>query len=158
MPVPVEGVDCVVPQEAKKNECEKKCIAMQVLQDERECGLALVLMTSTFIDRACRWIEKKCPIVGLSVVIASRTETQRTTQNQQRGRKFPPAVTGIDQGRIKRRKIGAPLVEASFEGAKGGVEAKAAQHHDYRKDLQPPGVTPLRAEAYKRSRIRQSTS
>src|SRR2546430_9837571 len=75
--VPVEGIDRVVPEEAKEYQRKKKCVAVQVLQDERECGLALVLVVAAFIHRARGRIQEECAVISLTVVVAGSAEAQR---------------------------------------------------------------------------------
>src|SRR4051812_49046292 len=98
---------------------------MNVLQDQRECGLAFVVVTATVIHRASRWIKKESAIVSLAIVVASGAESEWASQDQQRRREFPPSVTGIDQWRIKRREIRAPFVKLSFKSPKSGIGAEA---------------------------------
>src|SRR4051812_16217542 len=94
VPVPAKGVDRVVPEEAQEYQCKKKCVAMQVLQDERKSSLALVAVTPPFVNRTRRRIKKERPVVGLAVVVAGGAEAQRPAQDEQRRRKFPPAMAG----------------------------------------------------------------
>src|SRR5262249_49657341 len=90
-------------------------------------------------------VQKERAIVSLPVVVTGHAEAKRNAQNQQGWRERPPMVMRIDQRRIKRREIRAPLIEFAFEGAKRGINPEAAQDHDYRNCFHPPGVTAQRA-------------
>src|SRR5882672_10919873 len=98
-----------------------------------------------FANRARRRVQKKGAVIRLAIVVAGCAEAQRPGQNQKRWRKRPPAMTCVDQGRIKRREVGSPLVELSFEGSKSGVDAESAQKGDDRHNLNPPRIPPQRA-------------
>src|SRR5208282_1362587 len=145
MAVEIEGLDSVMPEKQDEHDREVKEIAMNVLQDKGKPGLALILAFGRLADRASRRIEKKSPVIRFSVVVAGGTKTERPGEDQQRRRKFPPMMQRIDQRRIKRRKIGAPLVKLPFKGAKRGIEAKAAKKNNYGQDFDPPGVAAQRA-------------
>src|SRR5215831_11577613 len=111
----------VIPQEKKKEERGQKPVAMDVLQNQREPGLATVLVAQ-LAHRTRRRIQEERAVVGLAVVIAGNAEAQGDAQNQQSRRKRPPVVLRIDQWGIKGREIRTPLVELTFEGAQRGVD------------------------------------
>src|SRR3954465_7676326 len=69
--IPIEGINCVVPKEAKKDKGKKECIAMQVLQDEWKRRLALITVASAFIYGARGGIEKEGAVIGFAVIVAS---------------------------------------------------------------------------------------
>src|SRR5487761_1699101 len=53
-------------------------------------------------------------------------------------------MLGIDQWRVKRRKIRTPLVKAPFEGAKRRIDDKNSETDGDQYDIQPPPIAPLR--------------
>src|ERR1043166_2483702 len=97
-----EGANGVIPEEAKEDHGGVKKIAMDILQDEGETGLAAIIAMRRLSHGAGRRVEKECAIVGLSVVIAGRTETERKNQNQQCRREGPPTVRCVDERGIER--------------------------------------------------------
>src|SRR4051812_42605019 len=142
----------VVPEEDEEDDREIEEVAVDVLQDERERRLTFIALVTAIIDRAGGRIQKERPIVSLAVVVAGGAESARRAQDQQRGRKLPPVMLRVNEWGIKRREIRdakiPALVVSSFERAKGGVDAEAAQDDDDRQYLSPPGVAPLgRAES-----------
>src|SRR5262249_46631887 len=80
-----KGESCkrILPEKNQKQDRQIQEIAMDVLQDERKRGFPLVVAGSAFTDCASRRIQEKCPIVGLSVVIAGGAETERAGEDQQ---------------------------------------------------------------------------
>src|SRR5438034_7403313 len=100
---------------------------MNILQNKRKRCFALIGSLAAFTHRACRRIQKKGPVIRFAVVITGGAESQRPGKNQQRWRKFPPAVSGIDQRRIKRREIRSPLVKLAFKCAQRGVKPESAK-------------------------------
>jgi hypothetical protein len=77
-----ESAERVVPKKDKEDESNIQKVAMQVLKNKREPGLALVTVFAALADGTGRRIEKKCPVVSLPVVVASHPESQRPNQNQ----------------------------------------------------------------------------
>src|SRR2546429_562126 len=116
--------------------------AMQILQDEGKCRLAAI-RSAALADHTGRGVEKERAIIGLPVVVAGHAESQRAAQNQQRGRKQPPMVMGVDQRRIKRGEVWPPFVETALKGPQSGVKAEPPQQHNNRNNLDPPGIVPL---------------
>src|SRR5438874_1862172 len=96
-----EGANGVTPEKSEENHRDIEKIAMQILQDEGKCRLAAI-RSAALADHTGRGVEKERAIIGLPVVVAGHAESQRAAQNQQRGRKQPPMVMGVDQRRIKR--------------------------------------------------------
>src|SRR5438034_5265001 len=90
---------------------------MQILQDEGKCRLAAI-RSAALADHTGRGVEKERAIIGLPVVVAGHAESQRAAQNQQRGRKQPPMVMGVDQRRIKRGEVWPPFVETALKDRK----------------------------------------
>src|SRR5579872_1641938 len=76
-----ESDDCIVPEKHEKNDRDIHKISMDILQYERESGLAGVVALA-LRHRACRRIEKKSAVIGFSIVIASGAETERPAENQ----------------------------------------------------------------------------
>src|SRR6266481_8361298 len=146
-PFKPESDNGVIPEKAKNNNRRVKEIAMNVLQNKREPRFATIVPASAFAHGAGRRVKKKCPIVRLAVVVAGGAEAKRKNQDQQRRRNYvrQPVMVGIDQRRIKRRKIRAPFEKLSFESAQRSVNAKASQDDHHGKDLRPPGITAQRA-------------
>src|SRR2546425_11806264 len=89
-----ESLPHVVPEkeEPEKREIERE--AVEVLQHEREFGLAGVLPSVRFTDRACHGIEEERPVVRLPVVVARRAEQDRRDENEECRRKRPPRSGG----------------------------------------------------------------
>src|SRR5271170_1433665 len=100
-----------MPEESEIDKRDVEKPAMEILEDEGKRRLAAIMPPGPFADRAGRRIEKERAIVCLAVVVASRPKSERASQNQKRRRKPPPVVCGIDQRRIERREIGAPLIK-----------------------------------------------
>jgi hypothetical protein len=122
-----ESFNCVLPQKDKEDDRSIEKIAVQVLQDEWKLCLAPILLPPGWLTHgAARRIGEKCTIVGFAVVIAGHAESQGEGKDQERRRPFPEMMVSINQRRIKGGKIGAPGIKVSFEGAQGGVNAKAA--------------------------------
>src|SRR5205085_4469258 len=69
-----EGANGVIPEEAEEDDRPVEEIAVDILQDEREPGLAAVIPVSTFAHRAGRRIEKERPVVCLAIVVTSCAE------------------------------------------------------------------------------------
>src|SRR5205807_4961603 len=127
---------------SEENHRDIEKIAMQILQDEGKCRLAAI-RSAALADHTGRGVEKERAIIGLPVVVAGHAESQRAAQNQQRGRKQPPMVMGVDQRRIKRGEVWRPLVETALKGPQSGVKAEPPQQHNNRNNLDPPGIVPL---------------
>ena len=85
-----EGPYCVIPEKAQEYDGAVKKIAMNVLQDKRESGLAAVIAVRALTHRAGRRIHEECAVIRFTVVIASNAKTERKRQNQQRRGKVPP--------------------------------------------------------------------
>src|ERR1700692_1582890 len=118
---------------------------MEVLKNKRKSSLASIAAFASFADGAGGWIEKKSPVVGLPVVVARDPETQRPNQNQQRRRERPPAMMGVDERRVERRKVRSPFVIGSFEGAQSGINPERTKQRYGGYQLQPPRILAHRA-------------
>src|SRR5882724_5215295 len=46
----------------------------------------------------------------------------------------------IDERRIRRREVRAPLVILAFESAQCGINAETAEHNDDGENFDPPGI------------------
>src|SRR5258705_3626393 len=95
--------DRVIPEDEQEDDGDVKKIAMQILQNKRKSCFTAITMGTRFTNCASRRIQKERAIVGFTVVIAGSAETEWCPEDQQRRRQRPP--TGLDQRRIKRRKI-----------------------------------------------------
>src|SRR5258708_35075281 len=126
-----------MPKKRDEYHRQIKKIAVQVLQDEWELSFTEILATRLFGDRAAWRVEEKSPVISLAIVVTGGPEAQRPAQNQQRRRKLPPVVIGINQRRVERRKIGAPLKIRALEGTPGCVRGKRPQHGHHRQNLRP---------------------
>src|ERR1700730_1992129 len=113
-PFKIEREEDVFPQKEQEQQRKIQKIPVYVLQNERKFRLALVVPLS-FAYRASRRVQEKRAIVGLAVVIAGSAKGQRSAENQQRRRKFPPTMMLINQRRIKWREIRSPLIESPLE-------------------------------------------
>src|ERR1700674_1690047 len=105
---------------------------MKVLQDKRKARFAAIAMWSRLTHRTGRRIEKEGAVISFAVVVASRPKAERCAQDQNRRRKGPPAMMRINERRIERRKVRAPLVISAFKGAHSSVDTKPAEHDDDR--------------------------
>src|SRR6266851_5875691 len=92
MAVEEERANGVVPEKNDEKNRQIKKVAMDILQDEWKSGFASVVVARRFANRASRGIQEECAVVGFAVVIAGGTKAERPGEDQERGRKFPPAV------------------------------------------------------------------
>jgi hypothetical protein len=100
-PVKKESVERVVPQKEEEDESHIQEVAVQVLKNKRKRSLSSVTVFAAFANGTGGRIEKKSPIVGLSIVVARYPKTQRPNQNQERRRERPPAMVRVNQRRIE---------------------------------------------------------
>ena len=124
-------------KESEKDDREVKKVTVQILQDERKPGLATVLTAGSL--RSPRSPADRERTHG-SMPCGSNSrwlEIPAARQNQQRRRKLPPVVMGVDQWRIKRREVRAPLIICALKGPPGCVCGKSTQHHPHRQNLGP---------------------
>ena len=77
-----ESAERVAPKKKKEDEPNIQKITMEDLKNKRECGFAPIAVFSALADGASGRIEKKSPIVRLSVVIARDPKSQRPNQDQ----------------------------------------------------------------------------
>ena len=152
-PLPVlvaEGDDRVEGQDHPEDHRDVPEPAVDVLQDQREPGLAGVALVRLG-DGAGRRRQPERPVVGLAVVVAGQPEAQREDQDHQRRRQRPPRdrraeVTGAldalrgQAGRVERRQVRLCVVVLSLEGAPGGVDDEGEEHHEGQPRLHPPPV------------------
>jgi hypothetical protein len=122
-----ETAERIAPQKKEKNESRVQKVAVQVLKNKREAGFATVAAFGWFADGARGWIEEKRSIVSLAIVVARDSEAQRESEDQQSGRKRPPAVMRVNERRVKRRKIRTPLVICALEGTQGSVNSERTE-------------------------------
>src|SRR5258708_36209557 len=87
----------VMPQKQNEQNSQIQKVAVNILQDERKRRFALVLTLAAFAHGASRWIEKKGAVVSFAVVVASSPKSQRPSENQERRRKLPPAMSLTNQ-------------------------------------------------------------
>src|SRR5450432_4311032 len=64
-----ESAEGVMPKKRNEHHRHVKKIAVQVLQDEWELGLAKILAARFFGDRAAGRIAKESPVVRLAIVV-----------------------------------------------------------------------------------------
>ena len=76
-----ESAEGVPPKKDQEDESYIQKVAMEILQDERKCGLAPIAVLPVLADGAGGRIEKESPVVGLSIVVARDPESQRPNQN-----------------------------------------------------------------------------
>src|ERR1051325_10999779 len=134
---PASGLHDVVRQNEDKNHRGVHREAMQVLQNEGKPGLAVVVV-AWLADGTGDWVEEERAVVRLAVVVARRPEREREDEDQKRGRQRPPVR--LDQRRIKRREVGAPLEVVADPCRPGRVEAEAAEDQGRQPGSNPPGV------------------
>ena len=72
-----EGANGVIPEEGDENHRDVEKIAMYILKNERESGLAAIFAAAALPHSAPGRIQEKRAIVGLPVVVASRAKTKR---------------------------------------------------------------------------------
>ena len=129
-------------------------VAVDVLEDQREAGLAAVAAVGVG-HRAGRGRPPEGPVVGLAVVVAGEAEAEREDQDEQRGRPAPEgqgpegvaarhAALG-DAGRVEGRNQvpveGDPgVVVPADEGGPGRVDDERGEHRHRHHGLDPPGV------------------
>src|SRR2546426_3450821 len=82
-PRPLEHV---APEEEEVDERDVERIAVQVLEDEGEGGLAAVAVPARLAHRARRRIEEVRAVVGFAVVVAGGAEEDRRGGGQERPR------------------------------------------------------------------------
>src|SRR5580693_3888885 len=143
--VEVEGDDGVVPEKQDEHDRQVKKIAVNILQDKRKLRFPLILAIGRFTHSACRRIEKKRAVVSFAVVIARSAKPERSREDEQCRRKFPPMMQRIDQRRIKRGKIRPPFIKFAFKCTQRGVKSKAAEKKNHGQDFDPPSVAAQRA-------------
>src|SRR5712664_3338702 len=97
---------------------------MNILEDEGKSRFAAIVAARGFADGACGWVQEKRTVVGFAVVVARGAKAQRANKNEERRREWPPVMQGIDERRIKRREVRAPLIILAFEGAQCGINAE----------------------------------
>jgi hypothetical protein len=85
-----EGMNCVVPENDEKDKRQIKKIAMKILQNQRKCCFATIVMGFEFADGTGRWIKEKGAIVSLAILLTGGPKTQRPAENKNRWRKRPP--------------------------------------------------------------------
>ena len=105
-----EGEDGVVGQDAVEEQQDPEEVAVDVLQDQGEPGLAAVAAVG--VGHATgRGREPEGPVVGLAVVVAGESEAEREDEDQQRRRVVPEG----------QRPEGVAARDAAV-GDAGGVE------------------------------------
>jgi hypothetical protein len=125
-----ESTERVTPKKDEEDEPYIQKIAMEILQNKRKRSLAPITVLPAFADAARGWIEKKGAVVSLPIVIAGDPESQRPDQNQQRRRERPPPMMGVNERRIKRRKIRPPFVIVPFEGPQSGINSEPTEQNN----------------------------
>src|SRR6266436_8168360 len=135
-----EGANGVVPEKNDEQNRKVEEIAMDILEDKRKCCFAAIVAARGFADGAGGRVQEKRAVVGFAVVVARGAKAQRANKNEQRRREWPPVMQGIDERRIKRREVRAPLVILAFKGAQCGINAETAEHNDDGENLDPPGI------------------
>jgi hypothetical protein len=129
-PVKEESAERVPPEKDEEDEpCIQK-VAVQVLKDERELRFSRVASLARFTHGAGGRVEKKGPVVSLSVVVTSNPESQGESKNQESRRKRPPPMVGINEGRIKRREVWSPFVVLPFEGTRSRICSESAEQNN----------------------------
>src|SRR4026207_2279452 len=119
-------MNSVVPKDEQKDERNVKKVTMQVLQDERKCSLAAILMSARFTNGARRRIEKEGAIVSLTVIVTGGAKTKRRRKDRDGGRERPPGW--FDKWRIEWGEVWSPFVVLAFEGSPGGIDTERAKH------------------------------
>ena len=84
-PIEDRGVHHVAPEKREVAERQVEEVAMQVLEDEGERGLAAIAGAVHLGDRARRRIEEVGSIVRLAIVVAGGPEEHGREQDQERG-------------------------------------------------------------------------
>ena len=139
-----EGDDGVVGEDAVEEEQDPEEVAVDVLQDQGEPGLAAVAAVGVG-HRAGRRRQPEGAVVGLAVVVAGEAEAEREDQDQQRRRVVPEgqrpegvaarhAAVG-DAGGVEGRdqvpvQVRPGVVVLADEGRPGRVDDEGDQHHE----------------------------
>src|ERR1700756_655144 len=126
LPVKVESLKHVFPQEKQEQHRQVQKISMDILENERKSRFALVVPIP-FAYRTSRRVQEKRAIVGFAVVIAGSPEAQWPAQYQQCWRKLPPMMMLINQRRIEWREVRSPLVELSLERPQCRINPEPSQ-------------------------------
>ena len=129
-------------------------VAVDVLQDQREPGLAAVAAVGVG-HAAGRRRQPEGPVVGLAVVVAGEAEAEREDEDQQRRRVVPEgqrpegvaarhAAVG-DAGRVEGRdqvpvQVGPGVVVLPHEGGPRRVDDEGQQDRRRDRRLDPPAV------------------
>src|SRR5213594_1241008 len=111
--------------------------AVHVLENEGESGFTVVTV-SRLADAAGDGVEEKRPVVCLAIVVARRAESARENENQKCGGEGPPG--GLDQRRVERRQVRAPLVVDVDPGCPRRIDGKTAQYEGRKGRSNPPRI------------------
>src|SRR5712671_856614 len=77
-----ESAQRVAPKKEEKDKPHIQKVAMEILQNKRERGLAPVAMLPALTDSTGGRIEEESPVISLPVVVARDPESQGPNQNQ----------------------------------------------------------------------------
>src|SRR5829696_7569292 len=144
----VEGAQRVPGQDDRERQGQVEEVAVDVLQDQGEAGLAGVAGPGVG-DGAGRWRPPERPVVRLAVVVAGQPEPERERQHQQGGGERPPAAddrpgrllaAGGQARRVERRQVRVGEVVPVGESHPGAVEHEPAEHRHRDERGQPPSV------------------
>src|SRR5580704_16954737 len=84
-----EAAHRVMPEKDNEDDAEIHEIAVQILKNKRELGLAGIAPARFFRHCATRRIKKESPVISFAIVIAGDAESERAGKNQERRRKRP---------------------------------------------------------------------
>src|SRR6266705_3534295 len=151
----------VAPEEEEVDERDVERVAVEVLEDEGEGGLAAVAVPARLAHRARRRIEEVRAVVGLAVVVAGGAEEDRRKKDQERGR-VGEAWDG-DEPRVERREVAAAagvrdVVVVALDGGPVGVADEGAEDQALHERRDPPRIPPLRGgETRRPNRVRRDS-
>src|ERR1022692_1628336 len=132
-----EGEVDVIPEEAGDDQHEVEEEPVEVVEEERERGLAAVFAVAELTDRARRGVPEERAVVRLAVVVAGGPEQQRRPEHPEGG----TDRAGLPDGRrVERREIRPALIDpAGQECRPDRIEAEETEHGDNRRRQDPPG-------------------
>src|SRR5881296_2334595 len=136
----------VAPEEEEIDERDVERIAVQVLEDEGEGGLAAVAVPARLAHRARRRIEEVRAVVGLAVVVAGGAKEDWREEDQERRR--VGKARDDDERRVERREVAAAagvgdVVVAALDGGPVGVADEGGEEQALHERGDPPRIPPL---------------
>src|SRR6266481_1125887 len=92
-----ERADGVVPKKNDEQNREIEKVAMDILEDERKRGFPAIIAAGRLANGTSGRIEEKRAVVRFAVIVAGRAKAERSSENQQCRREWPPVMLRVDQ-------------------------------------------------------------